>query len=142
MLSRPRLAAIAGSVALLAGTGTAVAAFTGSTEITVEPKTTVQAGEIAPFDAPGVRSIRRGKPIPSGYVLVGQTVVVKRGKNVAGAALSFTCPGTKRLKTFGTTGSAGFLAPRSYVDHRRTQVISFPNPKLAQSSGTVYAVCR
>jgi len=51
--------------------------------------------------------IREGKPIPRGYVLVGQQVDIQRGAKTAGAALRFTCPGAKRLMTFGTTGDAG-----------------------------------
>ena len=57
-------------------------------------------------------------------------------------ALKFTCPGTKRLKTFGVTGHAGFFAPQNYGDHRTAGVMSFPPPHLQQASGTVYAVCR
>jgi hypothetical protein len=89
-----------------------------------------------------VKAIRRGKPIPAGYVLVGQQVDVQRGAKTAGAALRFTCPGGKRLKTFGVTGQAGFFAPQNYGDHKTTNVMSFPPPHTQQASGTVYAVCR
>ena len=96
-----------------------------------------------PSHAPGVRRlIRRGKPIPAGYVLVGQKVDVQRGAKTAGAALKFTCPEGKRLKTFGVTGHAGFLAPRTTTTTSTTNVMSFPPPHLQQASGTVYAVCR
>lgn len=141
MLNHARHIAVLGSAALLLGASTALAAQ-GPTEITVDPATTVKAGEKSPFDAPGVRAIRRGKPIPKGYVLVGRKVQVKRGKNAAGAALPFRCPGTKRLRTFGLTGRAGFVAPRDYVGHRSTIVISLPSGRLSRASGTVYAVCR
>ena len=57
-------------------------------------------------------------------------------------ALKFTCPETKRLKTFGVTGHAGFFAPQNYGDHHTASVMSFPPPHLQQASGTVYAVCR
>ena len=90
----------------------------------------------------GVKAIRRGKPIPAGYVLVGQKVEVQRGAETAGAALRFTCPDGKRLKTFGVTGQAGCLASQNYEDHRTTNVMSFPPPHQQQASGTVYAVCR
>ena len=78
----------------------------------------------------------------TGYVLVGQQVDVQRGAKTAGAALKFTCPEGKRLKTFGVTGHAGFLAAQDYEDHKTTSVMSFPPPHLQQASGTVYAVCR
>jgi hypothetical protein len=75
-------------------------------------------------------------------VLVGQQVDVQRGAKTAGAALRFTCPEGKRLKTFGVTGHAGFLAAQNYEDHKTTSIMSFPPPHLQQASGTVYAVCR
>ena len=66
---------------------------------------------------------------------------VQRGAKTAGAALRFTCPDGKRLKTFGVTGHAGFLASQNYEDHRTTNVMRFPPPHQQQASGTVYAVC-
>ena len=141
MSKSSRIIAATCAVALLAGTGAAIAAD-GSSQITVHAPTQLKAGQTAPFDAPGVSSIRRGKPIPAGYVLVGQKVDVQRGAKTAGAALKFTCPGTKRLKTFGVTGQAGFFAPQNYGDHRTASIMSFPPPHLQQASGTVYAVCR
>jgi hypothetical protein len=141
MSKTPRIIAAVCAVALLVGTGAAIATD-GSSQITVHPPTQLKAGQIAPFDAPGVAAIRQGKPIPKGYVLVGQPVEIQRGTKVAGAALRFTCPGAKRLKTFGTTGDAGFFAPTNYSDHRSTSVMSFPPPHLQEANGTVYAVCR
>lgn len=136
-----RIIAAAGAVALLAGAGAALAAD-GDNTITVAPPTQITAGHKAPFDAPGVKAIRRGKLIPKGYVLVGQKVSITRGAHLAGAALKFTCPDDKVLKTFGVTGHAGFLALRDYPDHHTTDIISYPPPHLKQASGTVYAVCR
>jgi hypothetical protein len=128
-------------LAALGGSGVALAAD-GPTQVTVQDAPTLRAGQTAPFDAPGVRAIRRGKAIPSGYVLVGQQVAIQRGTRNAGAALFFKCPDAKRLQTFGVIGDAGFSAPRDYVDHRQTQILSFGPPTKQQSSGTVYAVCR
>jgi hypothetical protein len=141
MSKTSRIIAAACAVALLAGTGAAIAAD-GSSQITVHAPTQLKAGQTAPFDAPGVAVIRQGKPIPRGYVLVGQQVDVQRGAKTAGAALRFTCPGGKRLQTFGTTGDAGFFAPQDYGDHRSTSVMSFPPPRAQHATGTVYAVCR
>ena len=137
-------AAMAATVALAAG-GTALAATGGSdapTTVTVTPAPTLQAGTIAPFDAPGVRAIRRGKPIPSGYVLTGFKIKVDRGAKMAGAALRFACPDGKRLRTFGVTGHAGFASDGHYVDHKVAWVTSTPSAANAGSEGTLYAVCR
>ena len=56
-----------------------------------------------------------------------------------GAAIRFSCTGNKVLKTFGTVGSVGFSAPRTYENHKSTIVQSILS---GSASGTVYAVCR
>ena len=142
MIKHRRLAATLGCLAAVAGAGVAVAAD-GATDIKVTAAPTLSAGQTAPFDAAGVKAVRRGKPIPAGYILVGQKVDVQRGAKSAGAALTFRCPGTKTLRTFGVVGNAGFSAvDRNYPGHRQTAVMSFAPPRLAHSTGTVYAVCR
>jgi hypothetical protein len=130
------IAAITAVATLAGGAGTAVAQ-SGDTTVTVGPVTTLSPGDTAPFDAPGVRAIRRGQDIPSGYRLLGRTVSGSQGG--VGAAIRFTCPDNKRLKTFGTTGRAGFSTTRAYVNHRSTVVTSFSRKG---QSGTIYAVCR
>ncbi len=142
MFRRTRITAgIAVAVAAI-GSGAAIAAQSDTpTQVTVGSKTTLNAGDRSPFDAPGVRAIRAGKPIPSGYVVIGRTVKVDRGTNAAGAAINVICPGTKRLRTFATGGHAGFYAPREYANHRSTVIVSLPDSHLATSSGTVYAIC-
>jgi hypothetical protein len=132
------IAALAAAAAL-GVTGIAGAASDAPTQVTVEPVATLTAGDTAPFDAAGVKAIRRGKPIPRGYVMIGQKVTIKRGKIPAGATLFFKCPDGKRLKTFGTTGRAGFTAYRNYVNHRQTYVASYSG---SDATGIVYAVCR
>jgi hypothetical protein len=99
MIKRTRLVATIGCLAALGGSGVAIAAD-GPTQIAVSDAPTLTAGQVAPFDAAGVRAVRRGRPIPRGYVLVGQTVDIARGTrsgnaNGAGAALTYRCPGTK-----------------------------------------------
>jgi hypothetical protein len=146
MTKHLRLIASLGCVAALGGTGVALAAD-GPTQVAVSDAPALTAGQTAPFDAPGVRAIRRGKAIPRGYVLVGQTVDITRGTRggnakSAGAALSYRCPGTKTLRTFGVVGNAGFSAPTDYVRHRQTRVFSFAPPTLDHATGTLYAVCR
>jgi hypothetical protein len=140
MLRTKAVAAIT-AVAALGCSGVALAAD-GPTQISVETVPSLVAGQTSPFDAPGVRAIRRGKAIPRGYEIIGQTVTIERGAKNAGAALTFRCPGTKRLRTFATQGQAGFSATRDYVGRRQTAIISFGPPSAAQSTGTVYAVCR
>jgi len=146
MINRTRLAATIGCLAALGGSGVAMATD-GPTQVAVSDAPSLRAGQTAPFDAPGVRSIRRGKPIPRGYVLVGQTVEITRGTRggnakSAGAALVYRCPGTKTLRTFGVVGNAGFTATSDYVRHRQTRVFSFAPPTLGHATGTLYAVCR
>jgi hypothetical protein len=136
--SPKRITALA-ATGVLAMSATAVAAPDGPTQVTVEPAATLTAGDISPFDAPGVKTIRRGKAIPEGYVLLGQKVTVKRGKLTAGASLFFKCPASKRLKSFATTGDAGFSARTTYVNHRQTYIDSVRN---IDAIGAVYAVCR
>jgi hypothetical protein len=144
MTKHRRLAAAVGCVAAVAaaGTGAAIAAD-GATQIQVRAVATLGAGRIAPFDAPGVKAIRRGKPIPRGYRLIGQQVDITRGAKNAGAALTFRCPQGKTLRTFGVVGNAGFTATsRNYPGHRQTTIVSFAPPQLQHATGTVYAVCR
>ena len=119
MITRTRLVATLGCLAALGGSGVAVAAD-GPTSIAVS-------------DAPSLQA--------------GQTVDVTRGTRggdakSAGAALTFRCPGTKTLRTFGVVGNAGFAASTDYVRHRQTRVFSFAPPTLDHATGTLYAVCR
>jgi hypothetical protein len=141
VIKHRRLIATLGCVTALGAAGAAAAAD-GATDIKVSAVPTLSAGRTAPFDAPGVRAVRRGKPIPAGYLLIGQQVDITRGAKTAGAALLFRCPQGKTLRTFGIVGNAGFVAPTDYVRHRQTTIFSFPPPKLQHATGTVYAVCR
>jgi hypothetical protein len=132
------LAAVSAVATVAGGTGTALAQSAGDATVTVGPVTTLSHGDKAPFDAPGVRAIRRGQDIPSGYRLVGRTV--SGGGHGVGAAIRFQCPDGKRLKSFGVTGHAGFASTSTYVDHRVAWVMS--TPPHAGDTGTLYAVCR
>jgi hypothetical protein len=144
------IAAAIAAAALGAG-GTALAQSSGAdapTTVTVTSAPTLSAGQKAPFDAPGVRAIRRGKAIPSGYQLIGYHVAVHRGTHLAGAALRFACPEGKLLRTFGIVGRAGFSADRKYWDHKVTWVTSTPGfraddgSQLTDVAGDLYAVCK
>ena len=142
MSNRALLSTGLGCVALVGGGAGLALAAQGDTQITVGAITTLNAGDRAPFDAPGVRAIRRGQPIPRGYVLVGRKIDIKRGRNAAGAGLRYRCPGNKRLRTFGETGQAGFRASTSYEGRRSTYVFALGDARQEESSGTLYAVCR
>ena len=142
MTKHRRLIAILSCVTAVGAAGAAVAAD-GATDIKVTAAPTLAPGQTAPFDAAGVRAIRRGKPIPSGYRLIAQQVDITRGAQSAGAALTFRCPEGKTLRTFGVVGNAGFTATsRNYPGHRQTTIVSFAPPQLPHATGTVYAVCR
>jgi hypothetical protein len=156
MLFRPTrktttIAASALAAAALGAAGTAIAQTASGgtpTAVQVSPAPSIGAGAIAPFDAPGVKAIRRGKAIPAGYVLIGYRVQVHRGTKMAGAALRFACPDGKRLRTFGIVGNAGFAADRDYVAHKVTWVTSWPNMRdsagkpTTDADGKLYAICR
>ena len=125
-----------------AGAGGAAIAADSPTQITVDPSATLTPGDSAPGDAPGVQAIRRGKPIPAGYLLLAQKVTNTRGIPRAGAALSFTCPGTTRLKTFIVSGNVGFARISDYHNRKQTWVRTFPAQKGQTTTGIIYAVCR
>ena len=125
---------------LSAGAVTTATAVDGDTSVTVGAPRALVAGAEAPFDAAGVRAVRRGQEIPAGYVLVGRTVTVKAGTGAAGAALRLTCPSGKVLRTLGATGDAGLSIDRAYVGKRSTQVMSIRGD--GDRTGTLYGVCR
>lgn len=132
---------IAASV-LSAGAVTTAGAVDGDTAITVGAPTSLVAGQTAPFDAGGVKSVRQGKPIPSGYVLVGRTLNIEPGTGAAGAIIRLTCPSGKVLKTYGTAGKlGGSKAEGDYVGDRRGEILAFGRAGEA-TSGTYYGVCR
>ena len=141
MKTTTALTTLIAASALSAGTVTTATAVDGDTSVTVSAPVQLVAGQKAPFDAPGVKAIRRGQAIPAGYVLVGRTVTVKAGTGAAGAALQFNCPSGKVLRTFGVTGDAGFAAERRYVGRKSTRVMSIGRTGR-DASGTLYAVCR
>jgi hypothetical protein len=144
MTNHHRIATAVGCLAAVAAAGTHVAvAADSATRIQVQAAPALSPGQVAPFDAAGVKAIRRGKPIPSGYSLIGQRVDITRGAKTAGAALTFQCPQAKSLRTFGVSGNVGVTATdRNYAGHRATTVVSSPAPHVQHATGTVYAVCR
>jgi hypothetical protein len=88
--------------------------------------------------------VRRGKPIPAGYVVVGRKVTIDRGRaGSVGAALKLSCPNGKTARTLGLVGKNGpSLIGSSYVGHRDVRVAVWSPPRLPASTGTSYVVCR
>lgn len=128
---------------LSAGAITTAGAADGDTTATVGAPKPLSAGATAPFDAAGVKAIRRGKAIPSGYVLVGRHASAEGGAAAAGAAIRLTCPSGKTVRTLGATGVPIQIPSRdtSYVGNRITTVYALANAGKS-FDGTVYAVCR
>jgi hypothetical protein len=141
MTAQKTFVAAVATLVLAAGAGAATA-DDPATDVKVTGAQTLAAGDTSPFDAAGVKAIRRGKAIPAGYELIGRRVDISRGRYYAGAALRFACPGEMRLRTFGVTGDAGFQSTRDYVGRKVTWVMSGPAPSKTTASGVVYAVCR
>lgn len=107
------VATVAVAVAVAATGAIAAGAAEGDAQISVGPQVTLKAGQTAPFDAGGVRAVRRDKPIPSGYVLVGRKVTIDRGTSGSvGAAFKLSCPSGKTARTLGGTGQTPSRRPR------------------------------
>jgi hypothetical protein len=138
------------AVLSLAVAGTALAATAGTdSEIIVSPRTTVaKAPDNSPIDFAGASDARRGKPLPSGNVVVGRKVRFTRGDEVAYASLTMRCPSGKSLRTLGLTGDVAPqpMRPLHYVGRRQVDVLVTFNAhrtKVGQSvEGTVLALCR
>jgi hypothetical protein len=145
-----RFLPISVAVLSLAVAGTALAASAGTdSEITVSPRTTVaKAPGSSPIDFAGAPDARRGKPLPSGNVVVGRKVSFTRGDEVAFASLTMRCPSGTSLRTLGRTGDVGpqVERPIHYVGRRQVNVLvdyDARRTKVGQSvEGTVLALCR
>ena len=144
-LPSPRsLAVLSAALVLATGGASAALAAGGDAQITVSVPTTLHAGQTAPFDAAGVQAVRRGKPIPAGYVLVGREVTIDRGDSGStGAVMELTCPAGKTARTLGFTGqNAPNPLDAGYPGHRTVRVAVWSPPRHARSHGTSYVVCR
>ncbi|MEI2701530.1 MAG: hypothetical protein V9E83_03910 [Baekduia sp.] len=133
------------TTALLAGAAGSMAGETttdaGTSTATLTKTAGHKAGDRSPFDVAGVKTIRRGKTIPSGYVLPGYRVEVRNGHTAVGATFRAKCPKGKTLRSFATTGDAGFrVEDVDYPGKRSTFVTSYRGG--SERSGTIYAVCR
>jgi hypothetical protein len=140
--------AVIGAVAGAASTAMAASSGTDST-VSISPRTVVaSAGQTSPVDVGGVRAVRAGKPIPSGYVLVGRHVKFVRGTEAGFGALTMRCPGGKTLRGLARQGKVGPQVVRdtSYAGKRSVNVIvdydANHTPVGATVEGDVLALCR
>jgi hypothetical protein len=126
------------------GIGGVAAADSVVTTLAVSDAGTLRTGDVAPVSVAGVRAIRRGRTIPAGYQLLGQTVQTTPGGPRAGAALTLRCPNSTRLRGLAAVGGVGFSVPdRNYAGKRQTLVITYTaSPSSGTTQGTVYAACR
>jgi len=141
MTTSTALTTLLAASVLSAGAVTTANAVDGDTAVTIGAPKPLVAGDKAPFDAAGVKAIRRGKTIPAGYVLVGRAVNIDAGTGAAGAAVRLSCTGGKTLRTLGSTGNAGLQIGRTYVGRKFTNVMSL-GTRGGDASGAVYGVCR
>jgi hypothetical protein len=151
MFSRIRILialTVVGAVAAAAGTALAASQGTDS-QVTISPRTVVaSAGQTSPVDVGGVRAVRAGKPIPSGYVLVGRHVKFTRGTEVGYGALTMRCPAGKTLRGLALQGQVGPQVVRDtgYPGKRSVFVIVDYNTRITPvggtAEGTVLALCR
>jgi hypothetical protein len=151
MFSRIRILialAVVGAVAAAAGTALAASQGTDS-QVTISPRTVVaSAGQTSPVDVGGVRAVRAGKPIPSGYVLVGRHVKFTRGTEVGYGALTMRCPSGTKLRGLARQGQIGPQVYRDtrYPGKRAVDVIvtydANHTPVGGTAEGTVLALCR
>lgn len=145
-MTRKSILTAAAATAALATGATAIAQESATpTQVTVGSATQLVAGQTAPFDAAGVRAVRRGKPIPSGYVLVGREVSITYGDQIAWGAGRLTCPAGKTLRTMGLTGQVGPQPGSADYVGRRSWPVIFTGPSAPKGTtvtGTAWGVCR
>jgi len=135
-----------------AGAVIASAATSGAdpkaTTISVAPHTVLSAPAKSPFDAPGTPAVRRGKPIPTGYRIVGRAVSINRGDEAAYAAMRLACPAGTITRTLAAselrTSRIGVqLVGKYHTTYARVIADFGPAVKRGQTvTGTVYLVCR
>ena len=151
MFTSPRLIATIAAVGALAAAGTAVAqqGQPVDSQVTVASRTVVAApGQTSPVDVGGVPAVRRGKPVPSGYRLIGRKVTFVRGTEVAYGWITMRCPTGKTLRGLASQGGAGFAVQgrSSYVGKPSVNLLAFFNANrtaVGQTvSGTLLAACR
>jgi hypothetical protein len=131
------------AVAAVAATSAVGAGQTDST-VTIKPSHVLVAGDTSPIDGPGVKAIRRGQPIPSGYKIVARDVTLTRGSQAGWGAMRLQCPSGTKTRTIAGHGGVG---PQLVGKYHSTWVVVIadygPAVKPGQTvSGTDYLICR
>jgi len=131
----------------VAATGSALAAGGPDTTIAVSPRVTTIAPAVSPADFAGVSKVRKGRPLPRGWVVVGRDVRITRGGEVAHAALRMTCPKGTTWRSGASTGDIGAgVLDRSARGKRSLLVIAtFSASDVRRgetAAGSVLALCR
>jgi hypothetical protein len=151
MTRTARLLTTLAAAATLAGAGaSAASAQSADSVVTVSPRSVVAAAPAnSPIDFAGVRTARRGRPLPADNVVIGRKVAITRGSEVAYGALTLRCPADHpRLRSLGFTGQVApqVLFPLRYVGKRAVNVMVTYNaraiPVGGTAQGTVLALCR
>jgi hypothetical protein len=138
--------AAACAVAALALAAPAIAAQAADTTIVVSPREQLAARAVSPADFPGVSVVRKGQPLPRGWVVVQRDVRITRGAEVASGAFRMTCPKSRTWRS--GTASGDILA--SVLDRsprkRSVLVLATFGARDVQpgetAAGTVFALCR
>ncbi len=142
-----RRAAACAAAASLALCGTAFAAATSDTSISVSPSVQIAAPGESPASFPGITNVREGARLPRGWVVVERDVRITRGGEPAFAALRMTCPAGKSWRS-GTASDdvAVSVLDRNARGKRRVLVMATFSTSAVRvgetAAGTVYALCR
>ena len=112
-------------------------------EVMSAGRSILSAGDVSPVDGPGVKSIRRGKPIPAGYKIVARDVILTRGSQAGWGAFRMQCPkGTLTLTLAGRGGVGPQLVGKYHTTYVTVIADYGPAVKPGQTvSGTDYLIC-
>jgi hypothetical protein len=135
-------------VVALSATPSAAVAVPSRTTATVSRQVTVAAPRKSPVNVVGMPQVARGLPLPRGYVLVGRSATVVRGRltTVAPNAFALTCPRGRTIAGVGTRGAVSFLPTSSTAPfgRRRARFHAAVSPGVKPGQkrrGAIYAVC-
>jgi hypothetical protein len=138
--------AAACAVAALALAGPAIAAHAADTTIVVSPREQAVAPAVSPVAFPGISVVRKGAPLPRGWVVVRRDVKITRGDELASGAFRMTCPKARTWRS--GTANGNILASVLDRSPRKRSVLvlaTFPArevPAGETAAGTVFALCR
>lgn len=139
-------AAVAVAVPLALG-GSALAAGTADTTITVSPSLQLVAPAVSPTGFPGVPKVRKGVVLPRGWVVVSRDVKITAGAEPGFAALRMTCPKGKTWRTGASTGDLGanVLDRNAIGKHSVLVMATYSTAAIGPgqtAAGTILALCR